>query len=63
MLGVNRNGPDRVIREQCYKGTALQRNYRKMTISWPFSYNSLVKLHGNKLLEPQNDRAISKSVL
>ena len=25
-----------VIRESCYKGTILQRNYRKMTISWSF---------------------------
>ena len=26
-----------------YKGTILQNNYRKMTISWSFSYNSFVK--------------------
>ena len=26
-----------------YKGTILQRNYRKMTISWSLSYNSFVK--------------------
>ena len=35
---------DCVISELCYKGILLQRNYRKMTISWSFSYNSFVKL-------------------
>ena len=39
---------DSVISEPCYKGTGLQRNYRKMTISWSFSYNSSVKFHGEK---------------
>ena len=33
---------DGVISESCYKGTILQRNYRKMTITWSFSYNSLL---------------------
>ena len=27
----------------CYKGTILQRYYRKKTILWSFSYNSFVK--------------------
>ena len=31
------------ISELCYTGTILQRNYRKMTIKWSFSYNSFVK--------------------
>ena len=35
-----------VISKLCYKGTNLQRNYRKMTIKWSFSYNSFVKFHG-----------------
>ena len=35
----------------------------KMTISWSFSYNSVVKLHGEKVLEPQHDRVISQFVL
>ena len=42
-------GVDRVISEPCYKGTILQMNYRKMTISWSFSYNSFVKFHGKKI--------------
>ena len=38
-------GMEGIISEWCYKGTILQRNYRKMTISWSFSYNSVVKLN------------------
>ena len=38
-----------VIGELCYKETILQRNYRKMTIVWSFSYNSFVKFHGKKI--------------
>ena len=38
---------DPVICELCYTETILQRNYRKMTILWSFSYNSFVKkIHG-----------------
>ena len=37
---------DNVISESCYKEIILQRNYRKMTILWSFSYNSFVKFHG-----------------
>ena len=36
------------ISELCYKGTILQRNYRKMTIKWSFSLNSFVKFHCKK---------------
>ena len=39
---------DHVIIESCYKGTILQRIYRKMTISWSFSHESFVKFHGKK---------------
>ena len=39
-------GMDHVISELCYKGTILQRNYRKMTIVWSFFYTSFVKFHG-----------------
>ena len=39
-------GLDSVISESCYKGTILQRNYRKMTILWSFSYNTFLKFHG-----------------
>ena len=39
---------DHVISEVCYKGTILQRNNRKMTISWSFSYNSFVKFCGKR---------------
>ena len=35
-----------VLSEACYKGTILQKNYRKMTIPWSFSYNPFVKFHG-----------------
>ena len=35
-------GMDHVISELCYKGTILQRNVMKMTLS--FSYNSFAKL-------------------
>ena len=34
------------LREPYDKGTVLQRNYRKMTMKWSFSYNSFVKFHG-----------------
>ena len=53
---------DGVISESCYKGTILERNYRKMTIS-SFSYNSFVKFHSKNIWEPQHDRVIFKSVL
>ena len=58
MLYLGSIGMDRVISELCYKGTILQRNYRKMTIKWSFSYNSFVKFHGTKIWESQNDRVI-----
>ena len=45
-----------------YKMTTLQRNYRKMTMNWSFSYNAFVKLHGKKIWEPQHDFVISKTV-
>ena len=75
MFGVHRKGPH-VISELCYKGTILQRNYRKMTIKtilqrnyqkmtilWSFSYNFFVKFYGRKIWEPQHDHVISKSML
>ena len=36
---VHRNGL--FCSEQCFKETILQRRYKKMTIKWSFSYNSL----------------------
>ena len=43
-------GMDHVISELCYKGTILQRNYRKeKTISWSVSYNSFVKIYVKNL--------------
>ena len=39
----------RAINESFYKGTILQRNFRKMTISSSFSYNLFVKFHGQKI--------------
>ena len=38
-------GMDHVLSKSCYKETILQRTYRKMTISWSFSYNSIAKFH------------------
>ena len=52
-----------VISESCFKGTILQRNFRKMTIKWPFSYNSFVKFHGKEIWEPQHDCFITICVI
>ena len=41
-------GRDHILCKLCYTGTILQKNYRKMTIPWSFSYNSFVKFHGKK---------------
>ena len=56
-------GMDPVISELCHRGTILQRNYRKITILWSFSYTFFVKFCGKKIMEPQHGRIISKSVL
>ena len=53
---------DHVKSQLCYKVTLLQWNYRKMTITWSFSYNSFVKFHGKKIWEPQYGPVISKYV-
>ena len=50
-----------VISEPCLKGTISQGNYRKMTISWSFSYNFFVILHGKNIWK--HDHVLSKSVL
>ena len=60
MFGILLNG--QAVSELCYKGTILQRNYRKITILWSFSCNSFVKFHGKKIWEPQHDSVISKSM-
>ena len=54
---------DHIISELCYKGTILQRNCRKMTMVWSFSYrpNSLLKFHDKIIWEPKHDCIISKS--
>ena len=55
---------DCVLSELCYIGKILQRNYRKMTISWSFSYNSFVKCQVKKKLEIHNmTYVLTKSVL
>ena len=41
-------GMDCLLSKSSYKGTILQRHYRKMTILWSYSYNSFVKHHGEK---------------
>ena len=43
---------DRIIKELSYIGTIFQGNYRKMTISWSFSYNYFVKFHGKTFGSP-----------
>ena len=48
MLCLGSIGMDCVISES-YNWTILQRNYRKMTNLWSFSYNSFVKLYGKKI--------------
>ena len=46
-----------LLGESNYKGTILQRNYRKMTMK-SFFYNSFLKFHGQKLWETQHDHVI-----
>ena len=41
-------GMGHVVLEMCYKGSILQKNFREMTITWSFSYNSFVQLHSLK---------------
>ena len=48
-LSLGPIGMGHVISELCYRGTVLQRNYRKMNILWSFFYNSFVKFHGKKI--------------
>ena len=45
MLCLGSIGNDHAMSEPCYKGTILQKNYRKMTIIWSFFINSFVKFH------------------
>ena len=45
-------GMGSVISELYNNSAILLRNYRKMTILWSFSYNSLVKFHGKKIWDP-----------
>ena len=51
MFGVHRNRLNSVI---TINGTILQRNHRKMTMKWSFSYDSFVEFHGIKNLEPND---------
>ena len=43
-----------VVKGQFYKGI-IQRNYKKMTTSWSFSYDPFVKFHGKHLWRAQHD--------
>ena len=61
MLCFGPKSIDCVISESCNKGTNLQSYYRKMIISWSFSYNSFVKFYGKNILEPQLDRISGRS--
>ena len=56
---------NQVINELCYKGTILQRNYRKMTISWSWSFscNFFVKFYCKKFGSHNMDCFISNSML
>ena len=47
MFGVHWNGP--CYKWASYEGKILQRNYRKMSILWTFSYPSFAKFHGKNL--------------
>ena len=49
MLSLGSIGKDYVINESCCEGSILQRNYRKMTISWSLSYISFAKFHDEKI--------------
>ena len=46
---------EHVISELCHKGTILQRNYRKITVSWSFSYYFFVRYAMEKNLGPQHN--------
>ena len=50
MLYLGSIGNNCVIIKSCYNGTILQRNNRKMTIPWSFSYNFFEKFHGKIFL-------------
>ena len=43
---------DHAISKLCFKGIILQRNYRKMPISWSFFYNTFVRFYGKKIWKP-----------
>ena len=47
-----------VISELCNKRTILQRDFRKMTTTWSFSYNPFRKFHGKKIWELQHNHVI-----
>ena len=54
---------DRVISGLRYKGTILQRNYRKMAILWSFFHNFFVNFHGKKIWETHDDVIIQFCVI
>ena len=56
-------GIDHVISELCSKGTILQRNYRKITILWSFSFNSFEKLEEKYLGATTKISVIMRSVI
>ena len=62
MLHLGSKGMNHLISELCNKETILQRNCRKKTILWSFSYSSFVKFHGKKM-GAKHDCVVSKSVL
>ena len=52
-----------VISEPCYKGTILQRNYKKMTIPFHGHFPVISSKIQCSIGEPQHDRVISKSMV
>ena len=56
MFEVYRNG-------LCYKEIIIQRNYKKMTIIWSFSYNFFVKFQARNIWDPQYDCYIQISII
>ena len=56
MLCLGSMGSNHVKVNHVIKGQFFEGNYRKMTISWSFSYNAFVKFHDKKIWEPHHGR-------
>ena len=63
LFRLHRNGLCYKLSELCYKGTIIRRYNRKMTILWPFSYNSFLKFHWEKCFGSHSVTYIQSSVI